>query len=221
MSKLLDLLNNTKPEKNQVIKQNPPNEKYAVPNTDELKYFVNPSTCNPTKTKKHKKNKNKKSKNKKSKECSKSSSSSSGSSTSSSYKCSTKDCTKDCTTTSKCSNTDCSSTINYCNLCAGKSGVCKICKDLITKNIVPASNNTYSLGSVDLVWKDIFVGPNSLHIGNAVVGATGTILTTGELIVNGNELINGNLTVTGTINGGSISGSTGSTGYTGYTGYTG
>jgi hypothetical protein len=31
-------------------------------------------------------------------------------------------------------------------------------------NIIPASNNTYSLGSVTKVWKDVYVGPGSLYV---------------------------------------------------------
>jgi hypothetical protein len=31
-------------------------------------------------------------------------------------------------------------------------------------NIVPATSNTYTLGTVDNVWKDIFVGPGSLYV---------------------------------------------------------
>ena len=31
-------------------------------------------------------------------------------------------------------------------------------------NIVPSSSNTYSLGSINNVWKDVFVGPGSLYV---------------------------------------------------------
>ena len=31
-------------------------------------------------------------------------------------------------------------------------------------NIVPSSNNVYSLGSINSVWKDVFVGPGSLYV---------------------------------------------------------
>jgi hypothetical protein len=36
----------------------------------------------------------------------------------------------------------------------------------IASNITPSENNTYSLGSPDLVWKDVYIGSGSLHIGN-------------------------------------------------------
>ena len=74
------------------------------------------------------------------------------------------------------------------------------------------------MGEPGNVWRDVFVGPNSLHIGNAVIGATGpnyTILTSGSFN------IVGNLVVSGTINGNISGGTTGATGRTGPTGATG
>jgi hypothetical protein len=32
-------------------------------------------------------------------------------------------------------------------------------------NVEPSSNNIYSLGAPDLVWKDVYVGPGTLHLG--------------------------------------------------------
>jgi hypothetical protein len=34
----------------------------------------------------------------------------------------------------------------------------------LTGNLIPSANNTYSLGSVDSVWKDVYVGPGSLYV---------------------------------------------------------
>ena len=34
----------------------------------------------------------------------------------------------------------------------------------LTGNLVPSANNTYSLGSLSSVWKDVFVGPGSLYV---------------------------------------------------------
>jgi hypothetical protein len=34
----------------------------------------------------------------------------------------------------------------------------------ITGNIIPSSNNTYSLGSATMQWKDVYVGPGSLYV---------------------------------------------------------
>ena len=34
----------------------------------------------------------------------------------------------------------------------------------LTGNLVPSANNTYSLGSVNSVWKDVYVGPGSLYV---------------------------------------------------------
>lgn len=68
---------------------------------------------------------------------------------------------------------------------SSKSSV-KICKNISSKNIVPVSNNKYSLGTSYLQWKDVFVGPSSLHVENAIIGATGnnyTTLTTGDTTI--------------------------------------
>jgi hypothetical protein len=55
----------------------------------------------------------------------------------------------------------------------------------VTSNILPSANVTYSLGSEQFQWKDLWVSNNTIYIGN-------TPLT----ISNGNLLVNGNL-VTG------------------------
>ena len=47
----------------------------------------------------------------------------------------------------------------------------------LTGNLIPSANNTYSLGSLSNVWKDVFVGPGSLYVnGQKVIeDSSGTI----------------------------------------------
>jgi len=53
-------------------------------------------------------------------------------------------------------------------------------------NITPSSNNTYSLGSSSLVWKDVYVGSNSLYLGGIVLSNdAGTLKWDGGLNVTG------------------------------------
>ena len=39
----------------------------------------------------------------------------------------------------------------------------------ISQNLVPSADNTYTLGSPDKVWKDVYIGPGSLYIGGQKV----------------------------------------------------
>jgi hypothetical protein len=57
----------------------------------------------------------------------------------------------------------------------------------IAGDIVPAANDTYSLGSTGSIWKDIYVGTGSLYLGNTKLSATGT-----DLIIHGNILPSSN-----------------------------
>ena len=43
----------------------------------------------------------------------------------------------------------------------------------IDGNIVPTQDNIYTLGVTGKRWKDVYVGPGSLHIGNVTLGASG------------------------------------------------
>ena len=47
----------------------------------------------------------------------------------------------------------------------------------LTGNLVPSANNTYSLGTASMVWKDVFVGPGSLYVNGQQVlsDSSGTI----------------------------------------------
>jgi hypothetical protein len=49
-------------------------------------------------------------------------------------------------------------------------------------NLIPSANNTYSLGSVSKVWKDVFVGPGSLYVNGQKVLAdnSGTITVSAD-----------------------------------------
>ena len=48
-----------------------------------------------------------------------------------------------------------------------------------TGNLEPSANNTYSLGSATNVWKDLFVGPNSIRIGGVALSLSNGVLTFG------------------------------------------
>jgi len=50
--------------------------------------------------------------------------------------------------------------------------------DATVKNIIPSADNTYSLGSPSMQWKDVFVGPGSLYInGKEVVSESSGTMT--------------------------------------------
>ena len=44
---------------------------------------------------------------------------------------------------------------------------------LVTGNILPVANNTYTLGSADLRWQDLYLAGNTMVLGNIVVKNTG------------------------------------------------
>jgi len=52
----------------------------------------------------------------------------------------------------------------------------------LTGNLVPSANNTYSLGSLSNVWKDVFIGPGSLYVNGSKVieDSSGTIQFTAD-----------------------------------------
>mgnify|MGYP000303654676 CR=1 FL=1 len=57
-----------------------------------------------------------------------------------------------------------------------------------TANILPGSNNIYSLGSPEAVWQEVYIGPNSLKLGALTISDTGgeTITVTGASGAQGN-----------------------------------
>jgi hypothetical protein len=59
----------------------------------------------------------------------------------------------------------------------------------IAGDITPSVDNTYSLGSADLRWKDIFIGPGSLHLSSTTgTSGPGDDYTAGTLEFSGNNL---------------------------------
>jgi hypothetical protein len=53
---------------------------------------------------------------------------------------------------------------------AGPAGVCTYVEALVT-NIIPSRDDTYDLGSPSKRWRDLYLGPNSLHMLDAVTGS--------------------------------------------------
>jgi len=78
----------------------------------------------------------------------------------------------------------------------------------LTGNLVPSANNTYSLGSLASVWKDVYVGPGSLYVNGQKVleDNSGTIQVSADtnqnlsLLTSGSGDIELNASGTGTIN---------------------
>jgi len=62
-------------------------------------------------------------------------------------------------------------------------------------NIVPAANVTYSLGTQQAQWKDLWVSNNTIYIGNTpITVSNGTLLVNGNVISGGGDrLVNGSL----------------------------
>lgn len=52
-----------------------------------------------------------------------------------------------------------------------------------THSLIPASNNTYSLGSPDSLWSDLYVSTGSIHIGECVISSNNS-----SLFINSNIL---------------------------------
>jgi len=59
----------------------------------------------------------------------------------------------------------------------------------ISGDILPSESNVYSLGSSDKVWKDLYLGPDSLYLGeNKLSNSEGELLWDGEPIKGGSDL---------------------------------
>ena len=86
---------------------------------------------------------------------------------------------------------------------AGPAGVCTYVEALVT-NIIPSRDDTYDLGSPSKRWRDLYLGPNSLHMLDAVTGTPIRMnVQDGALIFeNANTVKFGNMrfTTTGIIN---------------------
>ena len=78
----------------------------------------------------------------------------------------------------------------------------------LTGNLIPSANNTYSLGSLTSVWKDVYVGPGSLYVNGQKVleDSSGTIVVSADTNQNvaiqtsGSGDVELNASGTGTIN---------------------
>jgi hypothetical protein len=71
---------------------------------------------------------------------------------------------------------------------------------LIDGNLVPSLDNTYSLGSSELRWKDLQLGPGTLYIEDQVTGAqVGVTVIDGALLLDGADSLRiGNIRLTPT-----------------------
>ena len=78
----------------------------------------------------------------------------------------------------------------------------------LSGNLIPSANNTYSLGSLTSVWKDVYVGPGSLYVNGQKVleDNAGTIQVSADtnqnlsLLTSGSGDLEFNASGTGTIN---------------------
>lgn len=82
----------------------------------------------------------------------------------------------------------------------GSAGPCSYVLDLalIDGNLVPSLDNTYSLGSSLLRWKDLQLGPGTLYIEDQVTGAqVGVTVIDGALLLDGADSLRiGNIRLT-------------------------
>jgi hypothetical protein len=58
----------------------------------------------------------------------------------------------------------------------------------IAGDVLPTTHNLYSLGATGQAWKDVFVGPGSVHIDNVILSATGPTGYTGPTGATGPNL---------------------------------
>ena len=84
----------------------------------------------------------------------------------------------------------------------GPAGPCTNILDLelVNGNIVPAKDNVYSLGSDDLRWKDLQLGPGTLYIEDAISGKqVGVTVNEGSFLIDGADSLRlGNIRLTAT-----------------------
>jgi hypothetical protein len=74
---------------------------------------------------------------------------------------------------------------------------------LITGNLLPSANITYSLGSSAQRWKDLWVSNSTIYIGEYAIATTGNLLTfNNQTVITANS--NSSLTTTGNVTGGNI-----------------
>jgi len=84
----------------------------------------------------------------------------------------------------------------------GPAGTCTAILDLelFDGNIVPAVDNIYTLGSSELRWKDLQLGPGTLYIEDAITGEqVGVTVNEGSFLIDGAESLRlGNIRLTAT-----------------------
>jgi hypothetical protein len=62
--------------------------------------------------------------------------------------------------------------------------------DFITSgNILPAANNTYSLGNATTVWTDLYLANSTIYLGQATIGASGANLVLPSTVQIGNAVL--------------------------------
>jgi hypothetical protein len=90
----------------------------------------------------------------------------------------------------------------------------------VTSSVVPIADITYDLGTVTNRWRDLYLSGNSLHLGNAVITATGNaIILPAGTVINGESF--GATGATGPAGAIGLTGATGIQGNVGPTGATG
>lgn len=90
----------------------------------------------------------------------------------------------------------------------------------VTSSVVPIADITYDLGTVTNRWRDLYLSGNSLHLGNAVITATGNaIILPAGTVINGESF--GATGATGPAGPIGLTGATGIQGNVGLTGATG
>lgn len=60
---------------------------------------------------------------------------------------------------------------------------------IVTGNILPAANNTYSLGNATTVWTDLYLSNSTIYLGEATIGASGANLVLPATVQIGNAVL--------------------------------
>lgn len=60
---------------------------------------------------------------------------------------------------------------------------------IVSGNILPAANNTYSLGNATTVWTDLYLSNSTIYLGEATIGASGANLMLPSTVQIGNAVL--------------------------------
>jgi hypothetical protein len=60
---------------------------------------------------------------------------------------------------------------------------------IVSGNILPAANNTYSLGNATTVWTDLYLANSTIYLGEATIGASGANLILPSTVQIGNAVL--------------------------------